>query len=158
MKKMILTTIMMIIIDQISKLVVRTFLSLFETVTIIPSFLNITYVQNTGAAFSILEGKQWIFVLASLIVLVGIIYYLKNRTLSKVDVIIFSLLMSGIIGNLIDRIFFHYVTDFIEFIILGKYMPIFNLADTFICVGCVLLIFKEEICKHLNTRKKKANE
>ena len=115
---MTLTTIMMTIIDQISKLVVRTFLSLFETVTIIPSFLNITYVQNTGAAFSILEGKQWIFVLASLIVLVGIIYYLKNRTLSKVDVIIFSLLMSGIIGNLIYRIFFHYVTDFIEFIIL----------------------------------------
>lgn len=158
MKKILLVTSLMVLIDQISKILIRMYLSLYESITIIPSFLNITYVQNTGAAFSILEGQQWIFIIASLIVLGSIIYYLQQKKIDKFDIFIFSLIISGIIGNLLDRVFLNYVTDFIEFIIFNRNMPIFNLADTFICVGCVLLIFKEDICKILSMLKKKVKE
>lgn len=158
MKKIVLVTCLLVLLDQMSKLLIRTFLSLYETITIIPSFFNITYVQNTGAAFSMLEGKQWIFIIASIVVLCAIIVYLKQKTIDKIDVIIFSLIIGGIIGNLIDRLFLNYVTDFIEFIIFSKNMPIFNIADTFICIGCLLLVFKEDLCKNLNISKKKINE
>ena len=156
--KIILVTSFLLLIDQITKILVRTYLSLYESITLIPSFLNFTYVQNTGAAFSILEGKQFIFIIASIIALIGIIIYLKQKKLDKFDIIIFSLIISGIIGNLIDRVFLNYVTDFIEFILFNKNMPIFNMADTFICVGFILLIFKEDICKILNMLKKKVKE
>lgn len=156
--KIILVTSLLLLIDQISKILVRTYLSLYESITLIPSFLNITYVQNTGAAFSILEGKQFIFIIASIVVLIGIIIHIKQKKIDKFDIFIFSLIISGIIGNLTDRIFLNYVTDFIEFILFNKNMPIFNLADAFICVGCVLLIFKEDICKILSILKKKVKE
>lgn len=158
MKKIFFIAGLMVLLDQISKLLIRGFFMLYETITIIPSFLKITYVQNTGAAFSILEGQQWFFIVISFIVLFGIIYYLRKVDLKKIDIFIFSLIIGGIIGNLIDRIFLNYVTDFIEFIIFNKNMPIFNLADTFICVGCFLLIFKEDLCKSFNIKKKKMNE
>ena len=68
--KIILVTSLLLLIDQITKILVRTYLSLYESITLIPSFLNFTYVQNTGAAFSILEGKQIIFIIASIIALI----------------------------------------------------------------------------------------
>lgn len=158
MKKLLIATSILVILDQISKIIIRSLMTLSESITVIPSFLNITYVQNTGAAFSILEGKQWFFIIVSLVVLIAFIYYLKNKSIDKFDIVIFSLILSGIIGNLIDRIFLNYVTDFIEFILFSKNMPVFNLADTFICVGCFLLIFKEDLCKSLNILKKKVKE
>lgn len=158
MKKFFLLTTLLIFIDQIIKILIRSTLSIYETIVIVPKILNITYVQNTGAAFSMLEGKQIFLTIISVIVLIGMFYYIKKNKLDKLEYVIFSLIISGIIGNLIDRLLLNYVTDFIEFIILGKNMPIFNLADTFICVGFGLLIFKEEICKNLNMKTKKVLE
>lgn len=157
MKKFFLYTILFILLDQITKIFVRG-MDLYQTIVVIPSFLNITYVQNTGAAFSMLEGKQLFFIIISIIVLIGMILYIKKTKLDKVEYFIFSLIIGGIVGNLIDRIFFNYVTDFIEFIIFGINMPIFNIADILICVGFGLLIFKEEICKILNMKQKKVVE
>lgn len=147
MKKISLYSFLFLLVDQISKILVRMYLNLYNDVILIPNFLSLIHVKNDGAAFSILEGKKMFFILISIIVLIGIIYYIKNKNLKKIDYIIYGMLIGGIVGNLIDRIIYGNVTDFISFTILNKPMPIFNLADTFICVGCVLMIWREEICK-----------
>lgn len=147
MKKTISLTIVLLFIDQLSKIIIRKFLGLLESVTIIPSFLSITHVENNGAAFSILEGKKWLFIILTILVLLGILYYLKNKKIDHIDTILYSLILSGILGNLIDRMMQGTVTDFIAFTFLKTNMPIFNLADAFICIGCISLFIKEEICK-----------
>lgn len=147
MKKISLYTFLFLLIDQISKILVRMYLNLYNDIVLIPNFLSLIHVKNDGAAFSILEGKTIFFILIALIVLIGIIYYIKNKKLKKIDYIIYGMLIGGIIGNLIDRIIYGNVTDFISFTIFNKPMPIFNLADTFICIGCILMIWREEICK-----------
>lgn len=147
MKKISLYSFLFLLIDQISKILVRMYLNLYNDIILIPNFLSLIHVKNDGAAFSILEGKKMFFILISIIVLIGIIYYIKNKNLKKIDYIIYGMLIGGIVGNLIDRIIYGNVTDFISFTILNKPMPIFNLADTFICIGCVLMIWREEICK-----------
>lgn len=147
MKKISLYSFLFLLVDQISKILVRMYLNLYNDIILIPNFLSLIHVKNDGAAFSILEGKKMFFILISIIVLIGIIYYIKNKNLKKIDYIIYGMLIGGIVGNLIDRIIYGNVTDFISFTILNKPMPIFNLADTFICIGCVLMIWREEICK-----------
>lgn len=147
MKKISLYSIIFLLIDQISKILVRMYLSLYSNIILIPNFLSLIYVNNDGAAFSILEGKTILFILIAVIVLISIINYIKNKNFKKTDYIIYGMLIGGIIGNLIDRIIYGSVTDFISFTILNKPMPIFNIADTFICIGCALMIWREEICK-----------
>ena len=147
MKKISLYTFLFLLIDQISKILVRMYLNLYNDIILIPNFLSLIHVKNDGAAFSILEGKNIFFIIITIIVLIGIIYYIKNKNFKKIDYIIYGMLIGGIIGNLIDRIIYGNVTDFISFTIFNKPMPIFNLADTFICIGCILMIWREEICK-----------
>ena len=158
MKKMTLTTIMMTIIDQISKLVVRTFLSLFETVTIIPSFLNITYVTNSGGAFSILSGSRYFFIILGIIAIIYLIkYIMSDSNITKVDLIAYSLVISGIIGNLIDRIIYGYVIDYIHFYISSYSFAIFNFADMCIVIGAIIIIYilfiKGDSYENNNSRK-----
>mgnify|MGYP004606359865 FL=1 len=148
MKKISLYTFLFLLIDQILKILVRMYLNLYNDIILIPNFLSLIHVKNDGAAFSILEGKTIFFIIITIIVLIGIIYYIKNKNFKKIDYIIYGMLIGGIIGNLIDRIIYGNVTDFISFTIFNKPMPIFNLADTFICIGCILMIWREEICKN----------
>lgn len=148
MKKISLYSFLFLLIDQISKILVRMYLNLYNDIILIPNFLSLIHVKNDGAAFSILEGKTIFFIIITIIVLIGIIYYIKNKNFKKIDYIIYGMLIGGIIGNLIDRIIYGNVTDFISFTIFNKPMPIFNLADTFICIGCILMIWREEICKN----------
>lgn len=148
MKKISLYSFLFLLIDQISKILVRMYLNLYNDIILIPNFLSLIHVKNDGAAFSILEGKTIFFIIITIIVLIGIIYYIKNKKFKKIDYIIYGMLIGGIIGNLIDRIIYGNVTDFISFTIFNKPMPIFNLADTFICIGCILMIWREEICKN----------
>lgn len=148
MKKISLYSFLFLLIDQISKILVRIYLNLYNDIILIPNFLSLIHVKNDGAAFSILEGKTIFFIIITIIVLIGIIYYIKNKKFKKIDYIIYGMLIGGIIGNLIDRIIYGNVTDFISFTIFNKPMPIFNLADTFICIGCILMIWREEICKN----------
>lgn len=148
MKKISLYSFLFLLIDQISKILVRMYLNLYNDIILIPNFLSLIHVKNDGAAFSILEGKTIFFIIITIIVLIGIIYYIKNKNLKKIDYIIYGMLIGGIVGNLIDRIIYGNVTDFISFTIFNKPMPIFNLADTFICIGCILMIWREEICKN----------
>lgn len=151
MKKLSIYTIIFIILDQIIKIFISKFMNLHESINIIKNFFSITLVHNTGAAFSILTNNVPLLIGISLISLVLIYYYLlKDNKLIKIDYVIYSLLIGGIIGNLIDRIIHGYVIDYLSFKIFNYYFPIFNLADIGIVISVVLIIFKgikEEVCK-----------
>ncbi len=129
--------------DQLSKKMVITHLKLNQPVVIIKGFFNLTYVRNYGAGFSILQHAT-AFLLALTIIACIVLFYLlvtteKKDLLSKVC---YLMIISGAIGNFIDRVRFSYVIDFLDFKIFGYDYPVFNIADCFITVGCFLLIFK----------------
>ena len=133
--------IIFVFIDQLSKGIINLLMNLNQSIDIIPNFFRLTYVRNTGAAFSILSGSRWLFVILSIVSL-NIIYryFIYDKELGKKDTIIYSLLQAGIIGNLIDRVLFGYVIDFFDFNIFGYEFAIFNVADIFIVVSIILLI------------------
>lgn len=134
-------SIIFLVIDQISKILIIKLLEPNEVITIIKNLFYIIYTNNTGAAFSILLGKR-IFLIVVAILIIGILlYYIKkNKVDGKLNIIAFSLIIGGSLGNLIDRIVRGYVVDFIS-IKLGSYnFPIFNIADTLIVVGVFLLL------------------
>ena len=137
--------------DFISKFLIQHNLKLLDTITVIKDFLYITYTKNIGGAWSILEGKQTFLIIASFLFLVFIIFYIiKEEKFNKLLIIAYSLIIGGVIGNLVDRVFRGYVIDFLSFHIFGYYFPIFNIADTFIIIGFMILIIDEvrrNLCK-----------
>lgn len=135
---------LVIILDQVSKWVMVSWLSLYETVAVIPYF-NLTMAHNTGAAFSFLAGaggwQRWFFIgLASVISVALFIWLKKLNTQAKLEAISISLILGGAIGNVIDRIYFGYVIDFIDVYVGTYHWPAFNIADSAIVVGAALLI------------------
>ena len=144
-----------ILIDIITKLLVSNNMLLNKSITIIPNFFYLTYARNYGGAWSIFENSTLIITIISLIVIIGIIYYLyKNKTTKKLEIIGYSLLLGGAIGNLIDRIIYGYVIDFLDFYILGYDYHIFNIADIGIVIGIILLLISvgKDVLKHDNKR------
>lgn len=143
MKKKNITIIILIsaliIFDQASKFLISKYFELGSSFNIIPSFFDITYIKNYGAAFGIMEGKRILFLFMTGVVLSFLIYEMKKYTKDKITCISFILVISGIIGNFIDRLFIGYVRDFMDFKILGHNFAIFNLADSFMVVGAIIL-------------------
>lgn len=134
-------SIILLLIDQISKLLVVKLIDINSGMELIKNFFYLTYTHNTGAAFSILTGKRIFLILIAVVILIVIFNYLrKNKIESKIEKIAFSLIIGGSIGNLLDRIVRGYVIDFLDFKIFGYNFPIFNLADTFIVIGVILLL------------------
>ncbi|CCZ57330.1 lipoprotein signal peptidase [Clostridium sp. CAG:762] len=141
MKKVYIIALISLIIDQIVKILVSNYLILGQTTKIINNFFYLTYVQNTGAAFSILIGYRYILIIITLIFLYYLYKYTKKQTNpNKLAILSHGLLLGGIIGNLIDRIIYGYVIDYLDFMIFNYNFPIFNLADTFIVIGCIILV------------------
>ena len=138
---MIILVIISFLIDLISKIIVSNLLDVNEMIVVIKDFLNITYVRNTGAAWSIFAGETLGLIVISLIIIALIIYYVsKNKFKSKLELFGYSLILGGAIGNLYDRIVYGYVIDFLDFYIFGYDYPIFNLADSFIFIGVLILV------------------
>jgi len=125
-----------IIVDQITKFFVET--NLFDTrISVIDNMFYLTYLQNTGGAWGILENNKMIFIIAIPIILIAIIVYLlKVKNISRLEKVGFCTLIGGAIGNYTDRIVRGYVVDFIDFII----WPVFNIADIAVVVGVGLVI------------------
>ena len=142
-KKIILLSSLFILLDIVSKQIIKNVLSLGESIRIIPNFFNITYVTNDGAAFSLLKGQRFLFIILAIVFFIYLLYLLKNNRINKWY---YSLLIGGILGNLFDRIIYGFVIDFLDFQIFNYNAPIFNLADTFIVI-CVLIILIEEVRK-----------
>ena len=135
-------SILLLAIDQIIKFIVTSKMMIADTIHVIKNFFRITYLQNTGGAFSILSGNVILIVIITLI-LFGIIIYIvktdKNKNLFKT--ILYSMLIGGILGNLIDRIRLGYVIDYLDFNFGSYNFPVFNLADIFIVISIILLVF-----------------
>lgn len=135
----ILFCLLLILIDFISKYLVINLIN-DKVIIIIKNFLKFLYVKNTGAAFGIMSGNIIILVIVTLILLFYIIKEVKNNVDNKWILISYLLILSGAIGNLIDRIFRGYVVDFISFTLFDKEMAVFNIADSYITIGVFLLI------------------
>jgi len=110
---------------------------------IIPHFFYVTEVHNTGGAWGIFSSHIAILTLISFTVILFLIYMLfKEKHIGPLAIAYYSLLIAGIAGNFIDRLFNGYVIDFLNFYLLGYDYPVFNIADIFIVVGIMLLIFE----------------
>lgn len=127
-----------VVIDQITKLIVTTNMTLNEQITFIPHLLNFRFVYNTGAAWSILSDHRVILALISIVASVGLCYLIKDFNLKKYPIYSISMVLitAGAIGNLIDRVFRSKgVVDFLEFGFME--FPVFNMADTFLTIGVI---------------------
>lgn len=141
MTTIIILSLICLIIDQITKILVIKILPLSGSIEIIKNFFYIIPTNNTGAAFSILIGQRIFLILITIAILAFLIQYIKkNKIERKIDIISFSFIIGGSLGNLIDRIIRGLVIDFIS-LKLGNYnFPIFNIADTLIVLGVILLL------------------
>ena len=134
-----------LLLDQFVKYLVRTNMELGQSFPIIFGIFHLTYIENPGAAFGILANRRLLFLLLTIII-VGIMFYLYFQLRQKKSLTAFSLglVISGALGNFIDRFFRGTVTDLFDL----RIWPIFNIADICICVGlallCYLLLFKGE--------------
>lgn len=130
----------LIVVDQLTKTAVRAHFSLGESLPLMP-LVQFTYLRNTGVAFSMFQGGNTVFAIITAIVLVGIcIWYARVRhTLPLSMRVSLLLIVAGAAGNLIDRVMLGYVTDFIDVYAGSYHWPAFNVADSCISVGGVLL-------------------
>ncbi|MDC9727986.1 MAG: signal peptidase II [Methyloprofundus sp.] len=136
----------MVVFDQVTKIWVNLNLSLHESIPIMPSF-SITYAHNYGAAFSFLSEaggwQRWFFAVLAIAVSVGIIIYLKKlKPEEKLLAVSLSLILGGAIGNIIDRVIYGYVIDFLDVYYQVYHWPIFNIADSAITVGVGLMLIE----------------
>ena len=126
--------------DQYTKFLTVAHIALYQDVELIPGFLGLTYVQNTGAAFSSFQGQQWLFALIFVVFTVAVVYeyFKKSMSFTTLERWCIAAIYGGGLGNMIDRIRLGYVVDMIE----TKFMefPVFNVADCFITCGCVVLM------------------
>ncbi len=136
--------IIFLIIDIISKLIVSRVCTLNNSVSVINNFFSITYTHNYGGAWSLFSGSTILITVISIIVIIGIIIYLSKKKINnKIESLGYAFLLGGAIGNLIDRIIYGYVIDFLDFNIFGYNFPIFNIADMGIVIGIFLIIVIE---------------
>jgi len=141
-KKVYILSIIFLLIDIFTKQLVKNTLNLYDSIPIIPNFFSITYVINDGAAFSILKGELWLFIILGFVLLFFIFYYLQKEKLNIYKTIYYSFLIAGVLGNLLDRMLYRGVIDFLDFTIFSYNAPIFNLADTFIVISVILIVFE----------------
>lgn len=139
-KKILIISIIVLFVDQLSKLLIGMNIKLNESIIIISDFFNLTNVYNEGAAFSLLNGERLLFIIIGLIAVYLIYKYIEDFKNNKRNVIAFGLLLGGIIGNLLDRIFLGYVRDFLSFKIFNYNYPVFNIGDSAIVIGVILLL------------------
>lgn len=141
-KRCYILSLIFVFIDQIIKVLISSNMRLYESIKIIPNFFSITYVRNDGAAFSMFEGKQFLLILIAFITIGVLVSFIqKEEKITKLECIAFSFLLGGIIGNFIDRLIIGQVIDYLDFKIFSYNYPVFNLADSLIVCGVLLLIY-----------------
>ncbi|WP_353855828.1 signal peptidase II [Bacillus sp. Bos-x628] len=132
-----------ICLDQLTKWLIVKNMMIGDSIPIIDGFFYITSHRNSGAAWGILQGQMWFFYVITLVVIAGIIYYLeRDGQKDKLLGVALALMLGGAIGNFIDRIFRQEVVDFAHFVLGDYHYPIFNIADSSLCVGVILLFIQ----------------
>ncbi len=150
----ILIIVGLIALDQVTKVWAVQQLANGQDVLLWPNVFHLTYVENRGAAFGMLQNKQWLFIIMTVVVVTALFIYYKKLPFTfwgKVSRISFVCIISGAIGNLIDRITLNYVRDFFYFILID--FPVFNVADILVVVGVgilflAILIGEKDFEKH----------
>jgi signal peptidase II len=136
-----------VFIDQITKAIILQSLPLYRSIPVIPQFFDITHIQNSGGAFGLLAGQQstvrnLVFISISLLAMGFVLYlYITTPSTHTVLAVGFALILGGAVGNLIDRIRFGSVVDFLDFYIGNLHWPAFNVADSAITVGIGIFLF-----------------
>lgn len=125
-------------LDLVSKQLVISGMELDQTIGVISGIFDLHYIRNYGAAFSIMQNKRVFLIIVTVLMMTALcVYAVKmGNKISKTERIALAMIVGGGVGNLTDRIFLGYVTDFLDIHII----PIFNVADCFVTVGCALLI------------------
>lgn len=129
-----IVVVLIFFLDRLTKYLVTNNLSIGESIPLVSNIFHITLVHNKGAAFGILKEQAPFFIFITLLAIAIICFSLKNNKLALARVSL-SLILAGALGNLMDRVFFGYVIDFIDF----RIWPVFNVADSAITVGAILL-------------------
>lgn len=132
--------LLIIALDQVTKYLAVAYLKEVISIEIIKGVFNFTYVENRGAAFGILQNQRWFFIILTVIISIGLFYYLivhaHHSLLLRISL---SMILGGAIGNLIDRIRLGYVVDMLHFSLID--FPVFNVADCFVVTGTILLAY-----------------
>lgn len=139
-----LLTGFLLALDQLTKALAVSYLRHAPPVRVIPGFFNLCYVENRGAAWGVLAGSQRFLILFTLLTL-GFLFWRRTHLFGSLrgGSFIFTVLLAGIIGNLIDRMRLGYVVDFLDFYWKQSHFPAFNIADSAICVATFLLLFSQ---------------
>lgn len=136
----ILAIILMVALDQVVKLWASNFLKNIETIPIIQDIFHLTYIENRGAAFSILQGKTVFLAILTSVILIVILYALATKKMhTRLGYWSLLLVAGGAIGNLIDRLVRGFVVDMFDFRLIQ--FPVFNIADVFVTIGGILFVF-----------------
>ncbi|MBR3161251.1 MAG: signal peptidase II [Bacilli bacterium] len=143
------------VVDLVSKLFIISNFDYNSSVTIINKFFYINFVKNEGGAFSILSGNVIFIIIVTLIVFIFIYNYVRNRDLKLLEKVGYGLIMGGAFGNLFDRVIYGYVIDFFDIYIFGYDFPVFNIADSGIVIGVIILIISEVSGKNEDKSRRK---
>ena len=145
MKKLLGISLISVVLDRIIKMMIVS-LGFGNSITVIKGFFNITCMYNDGAAWSMLSGYRILLIIISIAELIVLYFvFIKGKKLKTIEIITMGMLIGGIVGNLIDRIVYGYVIDYLDFNIFGYNFPIFNLADSLIVISVGLLVYA--MCK-----------
>jgi len=132
-----------LLLDQVTKYIIEKNVRQYEVISVIPGFFNITHVRNKGAAFSLFasapESFRSLFFIMVTIVAIMVIFLLIRKTHERLLIVALSLIAGGAVGNLVDRVRYGEVVDFIQWYVKSYYWPSFNVADSAITVGVCLL-------------------
>ena len=149
-------TIIILIVDICSKIVVTKYIGLGESIKVIDKFIYLTHVRNTGVAWSLFDNNKYFVLIVSAMIIVGFMEYIyRNKPKNKSEKIAYGFILGGALGNFINRIANGYVTDFIDINLFNYDYPIFNLADTFIVFGVIIFIIYTWRCNNGNKSTRK---
>lgn len=130
-----------LLLDQVTKYIIASQMTIGQSIPIIDNFLYITSHRNAGAAWGIFQGKMMFFYLITLAVIVVVMIWISRLNIKKdkLLMIALALILGGALGNFIDRVLYQHVIDFIDTYIFGYDFPIFNIADSALCIGVALM-------------------
>ena len=141
--KILFASAIMVLADQISKTVIRSTMILYESITVIPGFFNLTYITNDGMAFGI-NFPFGIYIFSTISIILTAILFWYLWTIREENIILRSgvaMILAGAIGNLIDRLFLGEVVDFLDFMIGDLHWYVFNFADSYVTIGMGIILY-----------------
>lgn len=134
-----------VIVDQFTKQLVMQYIPLYDGFSVVDNLFNLVHVRNYGAAFGFLNSPTtdwqfWFFTVVTILAVLFILHVVRKAAYDRLLIIGFGLILGGAIGNFIDRIQYRYVIDFLDFYIGKWHWPVFNIADSTICIGTIIVV------------------